>query len=49
FLGALVGLARAREVEMPVAEAVAAVVAGDLTVDAAMSRLLSRPLKGEVE
>lgn len=46
---ALVGLARAREVEMPVAEAVAAVVAGDLTVDAAMSRLLSRPLKGEVE
>ncbi|WP_232628207.1 NAD(P)H-dependent glycerol-3-phosphate dehydrogenase [Methylobacterium sp. Leaf118] len=46
---ALVGLARARSVEMPVAEAVAAVVAGALTVEAAMARLLSRPLKGEVE
>ena len=46
---ALVGLARARSVEMPVAEAVAAVVAGDLTVEAAMARLLSRPLKGEAE
>ncbi|GMA77132.1 hypothetical protein GCM10025880_35490 [Methylorubrum aminovorans] len=44
---ALVDLARTREVEMPVAEAVAAVVAGALTVDAAMTRLLSRPLKAE--
>ncbi|TFZ55157.1 NAD(P)-dependent glycerol-3-phosphate dehydrogenase [Methylorubrum sp. Q1] len=44
---ALVDLARAREVEMPVAEAVAAVVAGALTVDAAMTGLLSRPLKAE--
>ncbi len=46
---ALIGLARSRDVEMPVAEAVAAVIAGDLTVDGAMARLLSRPLKGEVD
>ncbi|MEH3118937.1 MAG: NAD(P)-dependent glycerol-3-phosphate dehydrogenase [Methylorubrum populi] len=46
---ALVGLARAQAVEMPVAEAVAAVIAGDLTVDRAMARLLSRPLKGETD
>ncbi|MFF8800908.1 MULTISPECIES: NAD(P)H-dependent glycerol-3-phosphate dehydrogenase [unclassified Methylobacterium] len=46
---ALVDLAKARAVEMPVAEAVAAVIAGDLTVDGAMARLLSRPLKGEVD
>lgn len=44
---ALVDLARTQAVEMPVAEAVAAVVAGALTVDAAMARLLSRPLKAE--
>lgn len=46
---ALVGLARAREIEMPVAEAVAAVIGGELTVDGAMARLLSRPLKAEAE
>lgn len=46
---ALIGLARSRDVEMPVAEAVAAVISGALTVDGAMARLLSRPLKGEAE
>ncbi|WP_331288720.1 MULTISPECIES: NAD(P)H-dependent glycerol-3-phosphate dehydrogenase [Methylobacteriaceae] len=46
---ALVGLAQSREVDMPVAKAVAAVIAGELTVDGAMVRLLSRPLKGEVD
>ena len=44
---ALVALARPQAGERPVAEAVAAVVAGALTVDAAMARLLSRPLKAE--
>lgn len=46
---ALVALARAREVEMPVAEAVAAVVAEAASVEAVIARLLARPLKGEAE
>ncbi len=43
----LVELARAAEVDMPIAEAVAAVVAGRATVDEAIAALLSRPLKAE--
>ncbi len=46
---ALVALARARAVEMPVAEAVAAVVSGEASVEAAIASLLARPLKGEAE
>ncbi|WP_238312561.1 NAD(P)H-dependent glycerol-3-phosphate dehydrogenase [Methylobacterium organophilum] len=46
---ALVGLARARDVEMPVAEAVAAIVTGAAGVDDVIARLLARPLKGEFE
>ncbi|HVL73693.1 MAG TPA: NAD(P)H-dependent glycerol-3-phosphate dehydrogenase [Beijerinckiaceae bacterium] len=43
----LVELARAAGVDMPIAEAVAAVVAGRATVDEAIAALLSRPLKAE--
>ncbi|MGU3540713.1 NAD(P)H-dependent glycerol-3-phosphate dehydrogenase [Methylobacterium sp. A54F] len=46
---ALVALARAAAVEMPVAEAVAAVVSGETSVEAVVARLLARPLKGETE
>ncbi|WP_132254607.1 NAD(P)H-dependent glycerol-3-phosphate dehydrogenase [Methylobacterium segetis] len=46
---ALVALARAREVEMPVAESVAAIVSGEASVEAVITRLLARPLKGESE
>ena len=46
---ALVALARARAVEMPVAEAVAAVVAGTASVETVIAALLARPLKGEAE
>jgi glycerol-3-phosphate dehydrogenase (NAD(P)+) len=44
---ALVALARGRDVEMPIAEAVAAVLAGTLTVDAAVEGLMARPLRAE--
>jgi glycerol-3-phosphate dehydrogenase (NAD(P)+) len=44
---ALVALARGASVEMPVAEAVAAVLAGRLTVDAAIDALMARPLRAE--
>jgi glycerol-3-phosphate dehydrogenase (NAD(P)+) len=43
----LVALARARGVEMPVAEAVDSVIAGRLSLDQAIDRLMSRPLKAE--
>lgn len=43
----LVESARAKNVEMPIAEAVAAVLAGKVGVDAAISGLLSRPLRQE--
>lgn len=43
----LVEAARARNVEMPVAEAVAAVLAGKVGIDAAIAGLLSRPLRQE--
>jgi len=44
---ALVELARERRVSMPVAEAVAGVLDGSLSVDAAIESLLSRPLREE--
>ncbi|GJD81067.1 NAD(P)H-dependent glycerol-3-phosphate dehydrogenase [Methylobacterium gregans] len=46
---ALVALARAQGLEMPIAEAVADIVAGAARVDAVVARLMARPLKGEVE
>jgi glycerol-3-phosphate dehydrogenase (NAD(P)+) len=45
--GALVMRARAAKVEMPIAEAVADIVAGRIGVDDAIGALLSRPLKSE--
>ena len=44
---ALVDLARQRHVEMPIAEAVAAVLTGTRTVDEAVESLMTRPLKAE--
>ncbi len=44
---AVVALARAHGLDMPIAEAVQAVCTGTLTVDAAMAGLLSRPFKAE--
>jgi glycerol-3-phosphate dehydrogenase (NAD(P)+) len=43
----LVALARARAVEMPIAEAIEAVVAGRATLDEAVDALMQRPLKRE--
>jgi glycerol-3-phosphate dehydrogenase (NAD(P)+) len=43
----LVEMARARGIEMPVAEAVSAILDNRLTVDAAIDRLMNRPVKGE--
>jgi glycerol-3-phosphate dehydrogenase (NAD(P)+) len=43
----LVELARAKNVEMPVAVAVAAVLDGSLSIDAAIESLLTRPFKAE--
>ena len=40
-------LARAAAVDMPIAEAVAAVVSGRLGVDDAVAALMNRPLKAE--
>ena len=45
--GALINLARAAGVDMPVAEAAEAVVAGRTSVDAAVATLMSRPLRAE--
>jgi len=44
---ALIDLAREKEVDMPVAGAVAAVLSGKLTVDVAIETLLTRPFKAE--
>jgi glycerol-3-phosphate dehydrogenase (NAD(P)+) len=44
---ALLEIARAKKIEMPITEAVAAVLAGELSVDAAIESLLTRPLKAE--
>jgi glycerol-3-phosphate dehydrogenase (NAD(P)+) len=43
----LLEMARAKNVEMPISEAVAAVLAGEMTVDTAIESLLTRPLKAE--
>jgi glycerol-3-phosphate dehydrogenase (NAD(P)+) len=40
-------MARARNVDMPISQAVAAVLAEELSVDAAIESLLTRPLKAE--
>lgn len=45
--GPLVGLARAHDVEMPIAEQVAALVAGETTPSAAVSALMERPPRPE--
>ena len=45
--GAVVAVARKYGVEMPICEAVAAVVKGQITVDEAVEALLSRPLRPE--
>jgi glycerol-3-phosphate dehydrogenase (NAD(P)+) len=44
---ALIQLARAAQVDMPVAEAVAAVIEGTLGINEAVGALMSRPLKAE--
>jgi glycerol-3-phosphate dehydrogenase (NAD(P)+) len=44
---ALIELARAARLDMPVCEAVAAVVAGRMSVDMATTTLMNRPLKAE--
>jgi glycerol-3-phosphate dehydrogenase (NAD(P)+) len=44
---ALIELARARKVDMPVAEAVTAVLDGRLTVDQAVDSLMTRPFRAE--
>jgi glycerol-3-phosphate dehydrogenase (NAD(P)+) len=43
----LLEMARAKNVEMPISEAVAALLAGEMTVDEAIESLLTRPLKAE--
>lgn len=44
----LTDMARERDVEMPIADAVAAVLDRSVTVDEAIDRLLSRPIRSEV-
>ena len=44
----LVALAHSRGIDMPVASAVAAVLDGALTIDAAIEGLLTRPFKSEI-
>jgi glycerol-3-phosphate dehydrogenase (NAD(P)+) len=43
----LVDMAREKDVEMPIAEAVAAVLEGEQSVDMAVEKLLTRPFKAE--
>lgn len=43
----LLTMARAKNIEMPISEAIAAIIAGKLSVDAAIEALLTRPLKAE--
>jgi glycerol-3-phosphate dehydrogenase (NAD(P)+) len=45
--GPLVGLARASGVEMPIAEQVAAIVAGETSPRAALAALMQRPARSE--
>ena len=44
---AVVGLARAKGVEMPIAEAVHGIIEGRISVDEAITNLMLRPLKAE--
>ena len=46
--GAMVEIAHASGIELPIAEAVHAVISGDMTVDEAIEALLSRPLRAEI-
>ena len=43
----LLDMAREKAVDMPIATAVAAILDGQLSVDAAIENLLTRPLKAE--
>ncbi|MGC2087026.1 MAG: glycerol-3-phosphate dehydrogenase, partial [Bradyrhizobium sp.] len=43
----LVELAASHDVEMPVSQAVAAILSGAVTIDAAIEGLLTRPFKAE--
>jgi glycerol-3-phosphate dehydrogenase (NAD(P)+) len=45
--GVLAALARASRVDMPISEAVAAVVGGTIDIDAALAALMNRPLRAE--
>ena len=46
---ALIEMATARGIDMPIAQAVHAVISGRATVDEAIGALLARPLRAEVE
>ena len=46
---ALAGLAAARSIDMPVAQAVAAIVTGRAGVEDVIAGLLARPLRGETD
>jgi glycerol-3-phosphate dehydrogenase (NAD(P)+) len=43
----LIELARSKNVDMPVSSAVAAILSGAITIDAAIEGLLTRPFKAE--
>ena len=45
---ALVDMARVGGVEMPISEAIAAVLRGECSIDAAVDGLMNRPLKSEI-
>jgi glycerol-3-phosphate dehydrogenase (NAD(P)+) len=45
--GALVEMAAARGIDMPIAQAVHAVISGLATVDEAIEALLARPIRSE--
>lgn len=47
--GAVVALAKEKGIEMPICEAVRAVLAGEVDVDAAITALLSRPFRPEAD
>jgi glycerol-3-phosphate dehydrogenase (NAD(P)+) len=40
-------MARAKGVDMPISSAIAALLAGEMTVDGAIDSLLTRPLRAE--
>jgi glycerol-3-phosphate dehydrogenase (NAD(P)+) len=43
----LLEMAREKAIEMPISAAVAAILAGELSVDAAIESLLTRPIRAE--